>query len=83
MNELIEKYKKTVVTAMRQLIRLGGLVCLYIQKVTHAKAVNSNFRIQMPTEEAAVLSGRNLSSLRSPSAKEEEADCAMDSGFAK
>ncbi len=36
-----------IVMAIRPLVRLGGLVCLDIQQVTHAKAVNSNLINQL------------------------------------
>ena len=40
--------------------------------------ISKAVRIQRPTAMAAVLSVCNLSSLRSPSAKDKEADCAKD-----
>jgi hypothetical protein len=45
--ELISKCRKMLQRQCIPLVRLGGLVCLSIQQVRHAEAVNSNLTNQL------------------------------------
>jgi hypothetical protein len=56
MINLIAKVQKNVIAAICPLVRLGGLVCLRIQQIGHAKAVNSNFKTQLKRSSFATAS---------------------------
>lgn len=58
--ELIAKLSKTVVAGICPLVRRGGLVCLCIQQVTHAKAAHSNFSNQLKWGNFEIASVVNL-----------------------